>query len=208
MVPLSLTYSIRKVDGLPALRLLFCCCWVATWLCCCNCRLWLQQHTAVQGLQKAFKQDKADDGNAMHKSKDSAEECFPPCCWCSIMTTGTSHYWGKTRSSILKRISPVERNIVRWNRRLDWNAQLLQTNVIWTVLKKSHIFLSKHALLCWKFEYKQSLLPNNLKWIQLYSSHLVVCPTSYIAEGQTQWLLLLYSDNVHIVHTLIQFFLI
>ena len=108
MVPLSLTYSIRKVDGLPALRLLFCCCWVATWLCCCNCRLWLQQHTAVQGLQKAFKQDKADDGNAMHKSKDSAEECFPPCCWCSIMTTGTSHYWGKTRSSILKRISPVE----------------------------------------------------------------------------------------------------
>ena len=29
----------------------------------------------------------------------------------------------------MKIISPVERNIVRWNRKLDWNVQLLQTNL-------------------------------------------------------------------------------
>ena len=34
---------------------------------------------------------------------------------------------------------------------------------------------SVSALIYWKFEYKQSLNPNNLKGIQLYSSHSVVC---------------------------------
>ena len=40
-----------------------------------------------------------------------------------------SHNWECTRSLTLKIISPVERNIVRWNRKLDWNVQLLQTNL-------------------------------------------------------------------------------
>ena len=43
--------------------------------------------------------------------------------------------WRKHKELSLERlrISPVERNIVRWNRRLDWNIWLLQTNLISTV---------------------------------------------------------------------------
>ena len=46
------------------------------------------------------------------------------------------------------------------------------------------------VLICWKFEYKQSLMQNDhdVKWIQLFSSHSVACPTSYFVtvEGETQ----------------------
>ena len=60
-----------------------------------------------------------------------------------------THYWGSKRSSILRKKSPVERNIVRWNRRLDWIAWLLQTNLSSTVLntkfENAHLFLSQYA---------------------------------------------------------------
>ena len=77
-----------------------------------------------------------------------------------------THYWGSKRSSILRKKSPVERNIVRWNRRLDWIAWLLQTNLSSTVLntkfENAHLFLSQLDSICWKFAYKQSLKPNVL----------------------------------------------
>ena len=124
------------------------------------------------------------------------------------------------RSSILTKYSPVGRNIVRWNRRLTWNAYLLQTTcfeykywkfqcfsvlinnydlICWEVqydlicwkFTIQTIFDTKLSWrdpavfqpfccvsICWKFEYKQSLRPNHLKGIQLYSSHSVACRTS------------------------------
>ena len=80
--------------------------------------------------------------------EDSAEKWFPPCCWLQH-NANTDRHW----SSVLQRISPVERNIARWNRRLDWNAWLWHMNLIWTVFKtkfeNSHIFLSKYLLEIW-----------------------------------------------------------
>ena len=50
---------------------------------------------------------------------NSAGECFQPAVDCSIIPTQCKSYWGSTRSSILKKkLSPVERNLVRWNSRL------------------------------------------------------------------------------------------
>ena len=109
-----------------------------------------------------------------------------------------SHYWGSTRSSTLKEINSVERKIVRWNRRLDWNASLLQTNLISTVLNTKFEKPCFSVLICWKFEYKQCLLPNDLKWIQLYSSHSVACPTLHLVGGQTQLQLWLYTPKYNL----------
>ena len=93
-----------------------------------------------------------------------------------------SHYWGSKRSSscsTFKIKSTVERNMVRWNTRIDWNCMI--------VTDKPEFNCSEYntwkrpsfsVVICWKFEYKQSLKPNDLQGIQLYSSHSVACPTS------------------------------
>ena len=103
-----------------------------------------------------------------------------------------SHQWGSKRSSILKTKSPVERNIVRWNRRLDWIALLLQTNLSSTVLntniENAHLFLSQYA-----GNLHTNYLGSQIILIQLYSCHSVACPTSHFAEGQTQRQLWLYT---------------
>ena len=120
-------------------------------------------------LQKAFKQEKVDDSNAMHKSK-----CCPnndvgihsgQFSWRMLSTLLLTAAWcqhrqfqtqarcksllRKHRELDFKNNSPVERNIARWNSRLDWNAWLLQTNLISTVLntkfENSHVFLSWYA---------------------------------------------------------------
>ena len=145
----------------------------------------------------AFKEEKADDSITMHNSK-FAQTMKLANIWlknashlavtCSIMPTGiqhrhkqdASHYWGSKLSSILKKKSPVERNMVRWTEdltklhncyRQTWVQQFWIQN-----LKMPILICCKSVLICWKFECKQSLKPNDLKRIQLYSSHSVSCP--------------------------------
>ena len=59
------------------------------------------------------------------------------------------------------RNSPVNRTIVKWNRGLDWNARLLQTNLSSTVLNAK--FENSHVFLSW---YARNLNINNL-WCQM-----------------------------------------
>ena len=63
--------------------------------------------------------------------------------------------------------------------------------------------IKKHSSLCWKLEYKQSLIPNYLKWIQVYSWHSFLCLTSYFAEGQKQLLLWLHTHKYSFVFNVI-----
>ena len=55
--------------------------------------------------------------------EDLAEECFPSgCCLQHYTDTGTSKMQSLARRPMepnLEKKSPVERNIVKWNRRLD-----------------------------------------------------------------------------------------
>ena len=81
--------------------------------------------------------------------EDLAEECFPSgCCLQHYANTDTSkmQLLRKQRSSILRKKSPVEINIVWWNRRLNWIAWLLQRNlssiVLNTKIENAHLFLS------------------------------------------------------------------
>ena len=113
--------------------------------------------------------------------EDSAKECFPPVIllltaawWQHKHKQDASHYCGSRRSSILKNKSPVERNIVRWNRRLDWNAwlyrQTLSSTVLNTKFEKFHVFLSQYAanlnLCCQVFLYGSSCIPAILLCVQ------------------------------------------
>ena len=80
----------------------------------------------------------------------------------------------------------------------DCYRQTLGSNVLNTKLENTHVFrhgpevcdfghkkwreklkYEKHisVLICWKFEYKPSLLPNYLEIFQVYSSYSIVCPT-------------------------------
>ena len=95
---------------------------------------------------------------------NSVGECFHPAVDCSIMPTQTVSDTSKvqvtikeySRTSILKKF-PVERNVLRWNRRLDWNAWFLQTILISTVLNTK--FEKTHVILSW---YAGNLNTNNL----------------------------------------------
>ena len=51
------------------------------------------------------------------------------------------------------------------------------------------------VLICWKFEYKQSLILNGSRLIQLYSSHSVACTSSHFTEGHRQRLLWLHTPK-------------
>ena len=72
--------------------------------------------------------------------------------------------------------SPLERNTVRWDWRQKWNFLLFCWTVLNTKFGNSRVINNTSVLTWWKFQYKQSLMPNSLKWIQLYSSHSVLCP--------------------------------
>ena len=97
--------------------------------------------------------------------EDLAEECFPSGCCLQHYATQTQarckSLVRKQKELNLEKKSPVERNIVRWNRRLDWIAWLLQTNLSSTVLntkfENAHLFLS---------QYTGNLHTNNL-WCQM-----------------------------------------
>ena len=117
-----------------------------------------------------------------------------------------SHNWECTRSSTLKIISPVERNIVRWNRKLHWNVQLLQTNLkfefncieyeIWKIPSFS-------VLICWNFEYKHSLMPNDPEGMMLRDPAVFQpfhCVSNVALHGRAK------TVAAVIVHTKIQFF--
>ena len=83
--------------------------------------------------------------------EDSAEECFPPGCWLNL----------------IEFYSPIEGNIVRWNKRLNlkvWLLQsLIQTNLIFNCLEYNSLNSPCFSvLICWKFEFKQSLMLNYL----------------------------------------------
>ena len=99
--------------------------------------------------------------------EDLAEESFPSgCCLQHYANTDTARCNSLLRKqkelNLEKRISCWE----KWNRRLDWIAWLLQTNLSSTVLntkfENAHLFLSQLDSICWKFAYKQSLKPNVL----------------------------------------------
>ena len=85
--------------------------------------------------------------------EDSAEECFLPGCWLQhYANTDTC----KMQVSVEKekgaqswrKNSPIVRNIVRWNRRLDWKAWLIQTNLISTVLTQRIQILKSFNFSC------------------------------------------------------------
>ena len=132
------------------------------------------------GRWKAFKQERADNCNKMHNSSFRPNNdmeihwgrfgwrklpiwLLPAALFQHRHKQDATHYWGSKRSSILRKKSPVERNIVRWNRRLDWIAWLLQTNLSSTVLNtKIWKCPSFSVFIYWKFEYKQSLKPNDV----------------------------------------------
>ena len=48
-------------------------------------------------------------------------------------------------------------------------------------------FPSFSVLICWKYEYKKSLLPNDLKWIQLYSSHAESVRLCWVSKVKFPW---------------------
>ena len=151
-------------------------------------------------LQKDFKQEKAEDSNMLpvHNSK---------CCPINDMEIHWERFgwreakgaqsWKKIscwekycllREILSEKKSPVESE----------NLQLREISKAWLkcmiVTDKPEFNCSEYkiwkcpsfsVLICWKFEHKQSLKPNDLKEIQLYSSNSVVCPTKHFAKGQT-----------------------
>ena len=144
--------------------------------------------------------------------EDLAEECFPSgCCLQHYSNTDSSKI--QVTFEEAKGAQSYKTNLLLREILSDWTEDLIEMHNSWwlfhsnlssTVLNhwiqnlKMPIFFCLNMLeIC---IHKQSLKPNDLKGIQLYSSHSVVCPM--LAEGQTQLQLELYTTK-HNVFNLI-----
>ena len=125
--------------------------------------------------------------------QDSAEECFAPCCWLQL--------YAHTDSSKLQ-VTIKEAQGAHWQ---SWKEFLLFRDNLpdgiddliemygccrqtWfqQLNTKFEKFPSFSVLICSKFGYKLFLLPNDLKWIQLYLSRVKrACQTLHFSNGQT-----------------------
>ena len=114
----------------------------------------------------SFKQEKADDSNTMHYSyfypNNDMEIHWGRFGWRKLPIwllpaalcqhrhkQDATHYWGSKRSSILRKKSPVERNIVRWNTGLNWIAWLYRHTCVqlsWIQNLKMAIFFCLNML--------------------------------------------------------------
>ena len=130
--------------------------------------------------------------------EDLAEESFPSgCCLQHYANTDTS----KMQLTIeeAKGAQSWEKNLLLREILSDGTQDLIELHDCTDIPAfncpeyKIWKWPSFSVLICWKFAYQQSLKPNDLWGIQLYSSHSVACPTSHLAEGQTQLQLWLYT---------------
>ena len=112
-----------------------------------------------------------------------------------------TNYWWSKRSPIWKKKNLCWENSCQMKQKTWLKCMIVKNNpwvqLFWIQNWKCPSF---SILICWKLEYKQSLKPNDLKpndlkGIKLYSSHSVACPTSHLAEGQTQLQLYLYTTT-------------
>ena len=70
------------------------------------------------------------------------------------------------------------------NGQKNWLECMIVINLISTVLNTIFKISCVFVLICWKIEYKQSLMENDLKRIQQHSSHSIACPTLYFVQGR------------------------
>ena len=128
--------------------------------------------------------------------ENSAEKCLPPCFW-------LQHCVNTDTSKMLVAFEEAQeakswKEFLLLREKLSHGAvYLIERHDCHNITEKPDFYCFEHkfwkfpsfsVLICWKFKYKKSLLPNDLKWIQLYSSHAesVECPKSNFPEGQTQ----------------------
>ena len=111
--------------------------------------------------------------------EDSAEECFPLCCW-------LQHYANTDTSKMLFTIE-AWKQFSCWEKYdgplSDRTEDLIEMHDCYRQTWVQLLWIwSLKIPLFFKSEYKleQSLMPNDQKEIQLYSSHFVVCPPSHL----------------------------
>ena len=128
--------------------------------------------------------------------QDSAEEYLTPGCWLQHCAN-TDPKVEKQKEPNLDEVFLPLRETFLDERKMNWNVWYCVFVTDKPYFNSFEYKISKlqsySFSICWKSWYRLSLMPTHIKWIQLYSSHSVVCPTLYFDEGQTQQPLWLFS---------------